>query len=114
MVEVSTQQDVPKAVLRKGDQAVAVLTTMAVTEHSRKQGIGTALLSAAEEWTRTCHPEITSAALFVYRNNHDAIRLAVCYVYHQSDASQHLAADNLSLTMKEQLVARNKELSWLP
>ena len=78
MLEVSVQHGVLKAALGRQDPKsdVVLLTTMAVKEDCRKQGIGTALLAAAEDWIHTVHPEIACAALFVYRNNHDAIRYA--------------------------------------
>ena len=76
MLEVSVQHGVLTAVLgnQNPKSDVVLLTTMAVKEHSRKQGIGTALLAAAEMWICSVHPEIACTALFVYRNNHDAIR----------------------------------------
>lgn len=79
MAEVSIQQNVLKTVLSVPDPKcdVALLTTMAVREHSRKQGIGTALVTAAEEWVQIAHPKIAYVALLVYKNNHDAIRLVM-------------------------------------
>ena len=78
MLEVSIQHGVLKAVPGSPDPKsdVVLLTTMAVKPHVRKQGIGTALLTAAEAWISDAHPEIAYAALFAYRNNHDAIRSA--------------------------------------
>ena len=78
MLEVSVQHGVLRAALGTEDPKsdVILLTTMAVKKSSRKHGIGTALLAAAEQWIRSVHPEVACAALFVYRNNHDAIRYA--------------------------------------
>ncbi|KAA6418549.1 MAG: hypothetical protein FRX49_11494 [Trebouxia sp. A1-2] len=72
MLEVSIQADMPPLFLGNSHQ-VAVVTTMAVLPEMQRQGIGTALLEAAQCWAAA--RDVRSVALFVYRDNYTAIRL---------------------------------------
>lgn len=71
MLEVSIQADMPPLFLGNSHQ-VAVVTTMAVLPEMQRQGIGTALLEAAQCWAAA--RDVRSVALFVYRDNYTAIR----------------------------------------
>ena len=72
MLEVSIQTDIPAGVLSSGRTEAAVVTTMAVMPSLQRQGIGSALLQAAQQWAARYKVEIV--ALFVYRDNDAAIR----------------------------------------
>ena len=76
MLEVSVQSSTSIAGPNRQELGSEVLfvTSMAVKEPRRRQGIGAALLRAAEEWSAPHHSDISHAALLVYRNNYDAIR----------------------------------------
>ena len=71
MLEVSLQADMPPLFLGSSQQ-IAVVTTMAVLPEMQRQGIGTALLEAAQCWAAS--RDIKVVALFVYRDNYTAIR----------------------------------------
>ena len=71
MLEVSIQADMPPLFLGNSQQ-VAVVTTMAVLPEMQSQGIGTALLEAAQCWAASHDGKVV--ALFVYRDNYTAIR----------------------------------------
>lgn len=71
ILEMSIQTDIP-AELSGGSKQAAVVTTMAVMPRLQRQGIGSALLDAAEGWA-ACH-RVEVVALFVYRDNDAAIR----------------------------------------
>ena len=75
MLEVSVQWSSSLAApnWQQGPQ-VLFLTTMAVRNLKRKQGIGAALLRAAEDWSATAHLSVSHAALLVHRNNDAAVR----------------------------------------
>ncbi len=75
MLEVSIQADMPPLFLGNSRQ-VAVVTTMAVLPEMQRQGIGTALLEAAQCWAASC--DVKVLALFVYRDNYTAIRYCTC------------------------------------
>ncbi|KAL3133731.1 hypothetical protein ABBQ32_008221 [Trebouxia sp. C0010 RCD-2024] len=72
ILEMSIQTDIP-AELSGGSNQAAVVTTMAVMPRLQRQGIGSALLDAAERWAAGHGVEVV--ALFVYRDNDAAIRL---------------------------------------
>lgn len=72
MLEVSVQADMPPLFLGNSRQ-VAVVTTMAVLPEMQRQGIGIALLEAAQCWAAS--RDVKLVALFVYRDNYTAIRL---------------------------------------
>ena len=71
VLEMSIQTDIP-AELSGGSKQAAVVTTMAVMPLLQRQGIGSALLDVAEQWAACYRVEVV--ALFVYRDNHAAIR----------------------------------------
>ena len=71
MLEVSVQADMPPLFLGNSRQ-VAVVTTMAVLPEMQRQGIGIALLEAAQCWAAS--RDVKLVALFVYRDNYTAIR----------------------------------------
>lgn len=73
ILEMSIQTDIP-AELSGGSNQAAVVTTMAVMPRLQRQGIGSALLDAAERWAAGHGVEVV--ALFVYRDNDAAIRCA--------------------------------------
>ena len=70
VLEMSIQTDIP--VDLSGSRQAAVVTTMAVLPSMQRQGIGTALLDAAQDWAASL--DIRIVALFVYRDNDAAIR----------------------------------------
>ncbi|KAL0039854.1 hypothetical protein WJX77_010005 [Trebouxia sp. C0004] len=71
MLELSIQADISP--LFNNSRQVAVVTTMAVLPEMQRQGIGTALLEAAQCWAAS--RDVRVIALFVYRDNYTAIRL---------------------------------------
>lgn len=68
---MSIQRDIPTE-LSGGSKQAAVVTTMAMMPRLQRQGIGSALLDAAEGWAAGHGVEVI--ALFVYRDNDAAIR----------------------------------------
>ena len=71
ILEMSMHDDMSDLALGKHKRA-AVLTSTAVLPELRRQGIGTALLQAAQQWAASHHVE--ALALFVFRDNYAAIR----------------------------------------
>ena len=76
VLEVSVQDStsLAEASWRPWGPQILFLTTMAVKRVKRKQGIATALLRAAEDWSLAAHSDVSHAALLVYRNNDAATR----------------------------------------
>ena len=71
VLEISLQHDIPS--LRAGQpKAAAVVTSMAVLPELQRQGIGTAMLEAAQQWAVSQNAHLM--ALFVFRDNYAAIR----------------------------------------
>ena len=71
VLEISLQYDIPS--LPAGQpKTAAVVTSMAVLPEVQRQGIGTAMLEAAQQWAASQGAH--SMALFVFRDNYAAIR----------------------------------------
>lgn len=85
---MSIQSDILPMCCGNSRQA-AVITTMAVLPEVQRQGIGTALLEAAQCWAASLGVQVI--ALFVYRDNYSAIRYHACLNAHHR-AHQALSA----------------------
>ena len=109
MLEMSIQTDIP-AELSASSTKAAVVTTMAVLPKLQRQGIGSALLLAAQDWALT--QDTALMALFVYRDNYAAIRSAD-YADTPS-AFQLVSAITKVMNMRMLRPATRCECMWMP